>query len=349
MRIVVTGATGNVGTAVLRALGRDPDVDSILGLARRIPEARPAKVEWAEADVVSADLAALFRGADAVIHLAWLIQPGRDEETLHRVNVDGSVRVFQAAAQAGVGALIHASSIGAYSRGPKQPPVKEDWPTTGIPSSFYSRHKAACEHALDEIAAEHPELRIVRLRPALIFQRSAATEIRRYFVGPFLPNRLVDRRLLPVVPDVPGLAVQAVHTDDVAEAYRLAVQRDVQGAFNIAADPPLDPPELARILGARRIPVPARVLRALADATFRLHLQPTEPGWLDMGLAVPLMDTTRAREELGWTPRRTSEDALLELMEGLRQGADADTPVMARTTGGPARVRELLQGVGRRN
>src|SRR4051794_18476522 len=245
MRVVVTGATGNVGTALLRALGRDPAVDSIPGLARRIPEDRPAKVEWAEADVVSADLAALFRGADAVVHLAWLIQPGRDEDVLRRVNVEGSVRVFNAAAEAGVGALVHASSIGAYAPGPKDPPVDESWPATGIPTSFYSRHKAACEHALDEIEAEHPELRIVRLRPALIFQRDAATEIRRYFVGPFLPNRLVDRRLLPVVPDVPRLVVQAVHTDDVAEAYRLAATGDVRGAFNIAAEPILDPPELA--------------------------------------------------------------------------------------------------------
>jgi UDP-glucose 4-epimerase len=349
MRVVITGATGNVGTAVLRTLGMDPAVDSILGLARRIPEAQPAKVEWAEADVVSADLAALFRGADAVIHLAWLIQPGHDEGVLRRVNVDGSLRVFNAAAEAGVGALVHASSIGAYAPGPKDPPVDESWPATGIPTSFYSRHKAACEHALDEIEAEHPELRTVRLRPALIFQRDAATEIRRYFVGPFLPNRLVDRRLLPVVPDVPRLAVQAVHADDVAEAYRLAVVGDVRGAFNIAADPVLDPPELARILGARRVPVPARVLRTLADVTFRLHLQPTEPGWLDMGLGVPTMDTRRAREELGWVPRHTAEEALLELMEGLRQGAAGDTPVMSRAAGGPARVRELLTGIGRRN
>src|SRR3954449_6794712 len=107
-------------------------------------------------------------------------------------------------------------------------------------------------------------MRICDRDRGLIYERDASTDIRRYFVGPFLPNRLVDRRLLPVVPDVPRLAVQAVHADDVAEAYRLAVTEDVRGAFNIAADPILDPPELARILGARRVRVPARVLRTLA-------------------------------------------------------------------------------------
>jgi UDP-glucose 4-epimerase len=349
MRIVITGATGNVGTAVIRALEHEPKVDSILGLARRVPDHRPPKVEWAQADIVSADLASLFAGADVVIHLAWLIQPGRVREVTRRVNVDGSLRVFAAAAAAGVGALVHASSIGAYARGPKDRRVDESWPTTGIPTAFYSRDKSACERALDELEAEHPELRVVRLRPALIFQRDAATEIRRLFVGPFLPNRLVDRRLIPIVPDIPRLAVQAVHTDDVAEAYRLAAVRDVRGAFNIAAEPVLDPPTLARLLGARRVPVPAGLVRALADVTFRLHLQPTEPGWVDMGLGSPLLDPTRARTELGWTPTRTGEEALLELMEGLRQGATGDTPPLERAPSGPGRVRELLTGVGRRN
>jgi UDP-glucose 4-epimerase len=348
MRIVVTGATGNVGTSVLRALAADPRVEEIVGLARRLPRLQSPRTRWVQADIVSSPLEPIFRGADAVIHLAWLIQPSRDERVLEAVNVAGSRRVFEAAAQAGAGALVHASSIGAYSPGPKDRRVDESWPTEGIPSSFYARHKAACERALDELELRHPELRVVRLRPALIFKREAAQEIRRLFAGPFLPSPLVRPGLIPIVPDVERLVLQAVHADDVGEAYRLAATDGrARGAYNVAAEPVLDVPQLARLLGARPVKVSRRVLRAAAAATWRARLQPTPPGWLDMGLAVPVMDTRRAREELGWTPRRDAGEALLELLGGIRDRAGADTPPLDPAAGGPLRVRELLTGVGR--
>jgi UDP-glucose 4-epimerase len=349
-RVVVIGATGNVGTSVVRALAADADVDAVVGVARRTPDAWTAapKVRWAAADVTTDPLEDLLADADAVVHLAWLIQPSRDEALTRRVNVDGSRRVFEAAARAGVPALVYASSVGAYSRGPKDRAVDESWPTEGIPGSFYARHKAAVERELDHFERAHPDIRVVRLRPALIFKREAASEIRRLFAGPLLPSPLMRRTLLPVVPAVPGLRFQAVHADDVGEAYRLAVLRDVRGAFNIAADPVLDPDELGRILGARPLPLPAAALRLGALVTWKLRLQPTPPGWVDMALAVPIMDFTRARTELGWTARRSSAEALLELLDGLRHHDGAPTPPLAPDAGGPLRVRELLTGLGAR-
>jgi UDP-glucose 4-epimerase len=340
MRVVVTGATGNVGTAVLRALRRDPAVDEIVGIARRRPARPPADVDFVAADVVSADLAPLFAGAHAVIHLAWLIQPSRDRELTRAVNVTGSERVFRAAAEAGA-ALVHASSVGAYSPGPKDRLVDESWPTGGIPTSFYSCDKAETERLLDRLESERPQLRVVRLRPGLIFQRAAASEIRRLFAGPFLPSPLVHTRLIPIVPSHPRLRFQAVHADDVAEAYRLATVSDVRGPFNVAADPVLDPPELGRLLGARPVPVRAGVLRAAADVTWRLRLQPTPPGWVDLALGVPLMDTARARRELGWTPAHDAGAALLELVHGIREGAGEETPPLDPHAGG--RLRELAR------
>jgi UDP-glucose 4-epimerase len=116
----------------------------------------------------------------------------------------------------------------------------------------------------------------------------------------------------------------------------------------VAAGPVLDPDELARALGARKLPVPRGVARGAAAVTWKLRLQPTPPGWLDLGLGVPLLDTARARPELGWEPRRTATEALLELLGGLHDRAGAETPPLARGTSGPARVRELATGVGRR-
>ena len=311
MRVVVVGASGNVGTSLLRALASEPAVDSILGLARRLPKAQFPKTEWRRADIAQSPLRPHFDGADAVVHLAWLIQPGRDKETLRQVNVNGSARVFQAAASAGVGTLVYASSVGAYAPGPKDRGVDESWPTTGIDSSFYSRHKAAVERLLDSFEDEHPDTRVVRLRPGLIFKREAASGIRRLFAGPLLPNFVVQRSLIPVIPAHRRLVFQAVHSYDVGDAYRLAiVHESARGPFNIAAEPVLDPGELARVLGARALPVPRALLRGAAALSYRLRLQPSEPGWVDMGLGVPVMDVSRARSELGWSPKRTASEAL---------------------------------------
>ncbi len=349
MRIVVVGATGNVGTSVLRALGQDPTVQEVVGVARRVPSLTLPKTSWVPADVVHSDLATIFEGADAVIHLAWLIQPSRDEATTRATNVEGSSRVFHAAGSAGVGTLVYASSVGAYSPGPKDRRVDESWPTDGIETSYYSRHKAEVERRLDRFEVEHPDRRVVRLRPGLIFKGDAASEIRRLFAGPFLPNPLVRPGLIPLLPVTERLVFQAVHAHDVGNAYRLAaVNHGARGAFNIAAEPILDPARLGRLLGARPVKVPRGALRRAAEVSWQLRLQPTHPSWLDMGLDTPLMDTTRAREELGWRAHRSSEEALAELIEGIRHGAGFGTPPLAPRAGGRLRLREIATGVGAR-
>ncbi|MDQ3916601.1 MAG: NAD-dependent epimerase/dehydratase family protein [Actinomycetota bacterium] len=347
MKVAIVGATGNVGTSLIGALENELRVTSIVGIARREPELRAPKVTWRRADIATDDLVPLFTGCDVVVHLAWLIQPSRDLRVLHATNVEGSRRVFEAAAAAGAGSLVYASSIGAYSPGPKDDAgVDESWPTEGVESSFYARHKAATERMLDDFERAHPRMRVVRLRPGLIFKREAASGIRRLFFGPLLPGKLVRRSLIPVIPDIDELRFQVVHSYDAGEAYRLAIVKGVRGAFNIAAGPVMDPAGLAELLGARLVRIPPAVLKAGADVTWRLHLQPTPAGWIDMALQVPVMDTTRARTELGWKPRFDAADAILDLMDGLQDGAGYDTPPLHPKTGGPGRVRELLTRVG---
>jgi nucleoside-diphosphate-sugar epimerase len=347
MRIVVTGATGNVGTSVLRSLSGDDRVESILGICRRRPTLQVPKTTFLEADVSRADLTDHLRGADVVIHLAWLIQPSRDESITRATNVAGSERVFRATAEAQVPALVYASSVGAYSPGPKDRAVDESWPTDGISTSFYSRHKAEVERSLDRFEREHPGVRVARLRPGLIFKAGAATGIRRLFGGPFLPTSLLRPGLIPIVPDIPRLRFQAVHSLDVGEAYRLAALGDARGAFNVAADPVLDPAELGRLLNARPVPAPAAAVRGAASASWKLRLQPTPPGWLDLALGVPVMNISRAHDELGWQPQYTSGDALLELLGGMRSRDGLETPPLSAATSGPGRIREVLTGIGR--
>ena len=320
MKVVITGATGNVGTSLLAALRAETAVDEIVGIARRPAGIDEPRVRFVTADVAHDDLDPIFRGADVVVHLAWLIQPSRDDRQLHAVNVDGSRRVFEAAARAGVKALVHASSVGTYAPGPKDRAVDESWPHTGIPTLFYSRHKAECERLLDIMEREHPAMRIVRLRPGLIFKREAATGIRRLFAGPFLPGALLRKELIPVVPDVPRLRFQAVHSLDVGEAYRLAVVGDARGAFNVAAEPVIDPEVLGELLGARRVPVRGGVLRdrggphleAAPPARAR-GLDRPRPGRADHGshagadrarLGAASQRHGRAERAAGWPARR---------------------------------------------
>ena len=329
MKVVVVGATGNVGTSLLDALIADDAVESIVGLARRMPsDPPPPKVQWRRADIVHDDLIAHFRGADCVVHLAWLIQPSRDRNQTWLANVHGSGRVFEAVADAGVPALVYASSVGAYSPGPKEL-VDESWPTGGVRTSFYARDKSEVERRLDRFEKTRPAVRVVRLRPSLIFKRAMGTSVKRLFTGRWVPHSIVSRRTIPFVPDTPRLRFQATHTDDVAQAYRLAVVGDARGAFNVAADPVLDPDELSRLLGKRKVRLSERALRGLVAATWRAHIQPTPEGWVDMALETPLLDSTRARTELGWSPKRSSGEALLELLDGFHEGAGAPTPPLA--------------------
>ncbi|WP_109524895.1 NAD-dependent epimerase/dehydratase family protein, partial [Nocardia aurea] len=265
-----------------------------------------------------------------------------------RSNVLGSMRVFRAAADAGVPALVYASSVGAYSPGPKDRPVDESWPTHGWPGAAYSREKAYVERVLDVFEHDHPDIRVVRMRPGFVFKREAASEQRRLFGGPFVPRRLLRPGRIPFVPDIPGLRFQALHADDAGEAYRLAVSRPVTGAFNLAAEPVLDPESLARLLGARTVALSPRLARGAMAAGWHLRLLPAAPGLFEMLLRQPVMSTERARDVLGWTPRYSAADAVRELMEGLHEGAGMDTAPLAPDGGPAGRLKEVASGVAGR-
>lgn len=346
MRVVVTGATGNVGTSVVSALLADPGVTEVVGIARRLPEQAVPGVEHVAADLAEDELLPHLRGADAVVHLAWLFQPTHDPMATWRANVIGSSRLFEAAASALVPSLVHASSVGAYSPAPGRM-VDESWPTHSSPSAGYGREKAYVERLLDTVEARHPEMRVVRLRPGFIFKAEAATAQRRLFLGPLTPGSLARPGLLPVLPLPPELRFQALHTDDAAEAYRLAVTSDVRGAFNLAAEPVLDGPALAGVLGARYVPVPRLLVRGALAAAWHAHLLPADPKLFDLVLGLPLLDTTRARTLLGWNPRWSGADALSEMLHGLAGGAGGPTPPLAGDSAA-GRLHEVATGIGER-
>jgi UDP-glucose 4-epimerase len=335
MKIVITGATGNLGTALLRVLSADQQHD-IVGLARRTPEPQEwaAQVQWRSVDLTSnasSDiLRDAFRDADAVVHLAWGFQPSHDIAYLEELGVGGTRRVLAAAVAEDVPHLVHMSSVGAYSPKTDDRPVDEDWSTDGVPGSPYSAHKAAAERLLDTHEATGSLPRVTRMRPGIVGQRSAGSALLRYGVPGFVPARAIG--LVPVLPLDPALAIPMVHADDVADAVSRALTRAAYGAFNLAAEPAIRPDQIGAALGARVVNVPSRVLRAIMNATWRAHVQKLDPGWLDLAMAVPLMDTARARTVLGWFPTADAETVLAETVAGMREGSSLSTPVLRRRT-----------------
>ncbi|MEU9292257.1 NAD-dependent epimerase/dehydratase family protein [Streptomyces sp. NPDC048266] len=338
-RVVVTGATGNVGTSLVRALASEPRVGSVLGLARRRPDLDLPGVDWAEVDLSREGdgprLAGYLADADAVVHLAWRFGPTHDPVETWRTNVLGSVRVFDAVAAARVPVLVHASSVGAYSPGPAGgAPVSEAWPTHGWPGAAYTREKPYLERVLDTFERDHPLIRVVRMRPSFLFKEESASEQRRIFAGRFFPGQLMRPELLPLLPEFDGLRFQILHTEDAADAYRRALLRDVRGAFNLAAEPVIDGATLGGMLHARPVRVPTGAVRGALSAAWHLRLVPASPGLFDALRHMPVLSTERARQELEWEPSRSSQEALEAFLRGVRGGAGDDThPLAGRRVG----------------
>jgi UDP-glucose 4-epimerase len=336
VRVVVVGASGNVGTAVLRRLVAEPAVDTVVGVARRPAAGAGApydQVSWEAADVAAPGaaerLAGVLAGADAVVALAWRLQPSWDGAALERINVGGTRAVVDAALTAGVPRLVYSSSIGTYAPSPGDEPRDESWPATGIATSTYSRQKAAVEQFLDGIGEDR--LAVLRVRPGIVLQSAAAAEIARFFLGPFVPVSLLRPAVLRVLPWPHGLRGQIVHADDLADALVRGLLAGATGGLNVATEPLLTRPLVADLLHARTFDVPPAVPRALVSGTWRLHLQPTDAGWLDMAMNVPVMDTGRVRG-LGWAPRHPTGELLRDFLAALADGTGNGSPVLAPRT-----------------
>jgi UDP-glucose 4-epimerase len=296
LTVAVTGPTGEIGRAFLRAL--DPHVGRILGMARRPFD--PASLglentEYRQGDILDPEaLHALFAEADVIVHLAFIILGGRDET--RNINLTGSRNVFRAAAGK---PLVYTSSVAAYGFHADNPqPLTEDVEPRGSESFYYSAQKA-------ELEAELPEGAYV-FRPCIVAGPDAQMLVRQ------LPQRRVPGPI-KLMPD-PGTPFQLVHHDDVASALVKAVLGEgPPGIYNLAGDGTITLGDLARALGWLAVPVPRLLVDATA-LTARLPLAPTLLQWINAGRVPVVMDTTRAKTELGWTPRYSTAETLEALV-----------------------------------
>jgi nucleoside-diphosphate-sugar epimerase len=319
LTVAVTGPTGTFGFGLLPLLQADDRVGRVVGVARRPfdpTEHGWTKMEYRRGDVRDpAALEEAFTGADVVVHLAFLIVGGTPETT-RAINVEGTLNAFRAAAKAGAKRFVYASSVAAYGfHGDNPVPMTEDWPTRPADRLFYAQEKAELEALLQEEAGKHPELQMYLLRPPVVLGPHTVGG-KDILPGPLAPlaKRLQGRfRRLPVpVPAlVPDLPLQFVHEDDVGRALlQCIVAAGPAGAYNIAGDGVLSAVDVARELGFFAVPVPGRPTQAAARAVSKLPFLPSFAQWVEAVSHPAVMDTSRAKDELGWEPRYTSLEAL---------------------------------------
>jgi len=302
LTVAVTGPTGEIGRAFLRAL--DPHA-RILGMARRPFD--PASLglvntEYRQGDVLDpAAVNALAAEADVLVHLAFIILGGREET--RRVNLTGSRNVFKAARN--VRRLVYTSSVAAYGFHADNPqPLTEDVEPRGSESFYYSAQKAELEGVLHQ---EFDGDEAYILRPCVVAGPDARMLLRE------LPQRKLPLVTVPVMPD-PGTPLQLVHHDDVAAALVAATLGDAPpGAYNLAGDGTMTLGDVARALGWLSVPVPSLLVDAAALGA-NLPLMPNIFQWVSAARVPVIMDTTRAKRELGWEPRFTTRETLAELV-----------------------------------
>jgi nucleoside-diphosphate-sugar epimerase len=318
LTVAVTGPTGTFGVALMPLLQADPQVERVIGIARRPfdPASRGwTKMEYRQGDVRDADaLRAAFEGADVVVHLAFLIVSGT-KQTTRAINVEGTLNAFRAAAGSGAGRFVYASSIAAYGFHPDIPlGITEEWATRPADRLFYAQEKAELEHLLEKEAAAHPGTALYLLRPPIVLGPDAVggkVDVPKA-LEPLLRAMGAGLRRLPGLPAlVPDLPLQLIHQDDVAEALRLCVVGAGEpGAYNIAADDVVTGVDIARELGLRAVRFPGRPVAVAARAVSRLPFLPSGAQWVEALSHPVIMDTSKARTQLGWEPRHTAIESL---------------------------------------
>ncbi|MEW5848828.1 MAG: hydroxysteroid dehydrogenase-like protein 2 [Myxococcota bacterium] len=296
MKVAVTGGSGELGTLVLRRLMDDRSIKAVRCLDVRPPILASGKLQYLRADVREDGWEQHLAGMDALIHLAFVVTRFIPREVFDEINVEGSKRVFNAAARVGIKQVVYASSIAAYGVVPGHPvPITEDTPRVHQPDFPYASAKYEVEEFLDAFEQLHPDVAVARMRPAIFI----GARIEHFHGGSF------KRRLLP---DVDGALLPLVWDEDVADAFILALKQRAHGAFNVVADEPVSATVLSQRTALRTIRIPSSVARAVGRVQgllqeWGLGEGTPDAAWLTHSGAPMVASSRKAREVLGWKPR----------------------------------------------
>lgn len=302
MDVAVTGSGGLIGQRLVAALAEDPAVDRVVALDVA-EQPVPAGVAAGVADVRDPGIGDQFAGVDALVHLAFQLDPIHDEERMRQVNVEGTRTTLTAAVDAGVKRIVLASSATVYGAHPDNDvPLTESSPRRAPQDFSYSRHKGEVEDWLWGWVGDLPDdVTVTVLRPAIV-------------AGPGVDNFITRQLELPRVVTVSGHRppVQVVHVDDVVAAFQLAATTDMPGAFNVAAPGWLSLDEALAVLGRHSVDLPEEVAWGLASAAWRIGIGESPAGYLPY-IMHPWVVDVRRLEAAGWTAHHSNRDALAAL------------------------------------
>jgi nucleoside-diphosphate-sugar epimerase len=327
LTVAVTGPTGTFGYGLVPLLQDDERIGRVIGIARRPFD--PAAEGWAKMTYRQGDVrdpAALeeaFAGADAVVHLAFMITGTASRAATRAINVEGTLNAFRAAAAAGAKRFVYASSVAAYGFHTDNPVgMTEEWPVRPAARLFYAQEKAEIEQLLWAEAAEHPEIELYLLRPPIVLGPHTVGA-KQLLPGPLEPlaarlGARAGRLPVPVPALVPDVPLQFIHEYDVGQALLLCVvAAGPPGAYNITGDGVLTGADVARELGVLPVPIPGRLVNAAARAVARIPQPPFLPPvteWVEAASHPSIMDAGKARRELGWEPVYTGLEALRDTL-----------------------------------
>jgi nucleoside-diphosphate-sugar epimerase len=329
LQVAVTGPTGTFGSGLVPLLQDNPRISRIIGMARRPfdPAARGwSKMRYRQGDVRDPEaLREAFADCDVVVHLAFMITGNAEARTIRAINVEGTLNVFRAARDAGAQRFVYASSVAAYGFHPDNPiGMTEEWPVRPAARLFYAREKAEIEHLLGEEADAEPGPELYLVRPPIVLGPHAMGG-KGSLPAPVAGagRRILDwlvRLPVPVPVFAPDVPLQLIHEDDVGEALLKCVLGDgPPGAYNIAADDVVTGADITRELGLAPLPVPSKLVHGAARVAAALPRPPFTPpaaDWVEAASHPSIMDTTKAKEELGWEPRFTAIEALRATLDG---------------------------------
>lgn len=307
-RVLVTGGAGFLGSHVAAGLVRHPSVDLVVAADVRPPAQPVDGVVYDEADVTRSEgLAPLLErhDIDVVVHLAAIVNPGRDHALEYRVDVDGTRNVLEASLAAGVRRIVVSSSGAAYGYHPDSPEwLRETDPVRGNDEFPYSKHKRLVEQMLAGYRAAHPELEQVVFRIGTILGPTVQNQITALWDGPAI--------LTIAGSDSPFVFVWV---DDVAAAMVRAATDGPTGIYNVAGDGRLTVHEIARRLGKPRVTIPAGLLAFALRAGRTLHLTVHGPEQVGFLRYRPVLANDALTREFGFRPSKTSAEAFEAYLE----------------------------------
>jgi UDP-glucose 4-epimerase len=331
VRYVITGGSGYIGSRLVDHLALREDTERIVVCDVRPPRAFRPKVEFEQLDVRDREAAQSVLARvepDALVHLAFILNPVHDEHFMYDVDVNGTHNVLEAAGAAGTQQVLVTTSAVAYGAFPDNPvPLTEDDPVRGVASFSYARDKTESDRLCQLWAAKYPDRTMAIVRPCIVF-------------GPNVDNYLV--RLWTKQPfqvDVGNFDIQLqfVHEEDVVDAVIRLLEGGHEGAFNVAGDGLMTLRETVELSGQPIRRMPLWLYRLLGKVTWGLHLGEAPPGQIEFAVHPWVVSNERLKEAAGWRPRYTSRETFEITMRAqgkLPTGGPAPSPTAGTATDG---------------